>query len=159
MRAAPAAGYHVAQLTVARMLAPLEDPQMAGFVARLDEVNAVADASPGFVWRLQTPDGDATAVGIDDDPTILVNLSVWSSIEALREYVYGGNHLAVLRRKRDWFGPYGGPHLVLWWLPAGRFPTVVEAQQRLDRLTRDGPGPLAFTITRPFPPPGDKLAV
>ncbi len=143
----------LAQLNVARLLEPLDSPRLAGFVAALDEVNAVADAAPGFVWRLQTESGNATDVrpwGED----VIVNMSVWASVEALRDYVYGPEHAAVLRLRREWFAVLGTPHLVLWWVPAGHRPDLVEAGERLARLERDGPGPEAFTLRVPFPVPG-----
>ena len=140
---------HLAQLNVARLLEPLDSPRLAGFVAALDEVNAVADAAPGFVWRLQSELGNATDVrpwGED----VIVNMSVWASVEALREYVYGQDHAAVLRRRREWFAVLDTPHVVLWWVPQGHLPDLAEAGERLARLCRDGPGPEAFTLRVPF---------
>jgi len=142
----------LAQLNVARLLEPIDSPRLADFVAALDEVNAVADAAPGFVWRLQTESGNATDIrpwGED----VIVNMSVWESVEALRAYVYGPDHAAVLRRRRDWFSPLGSAHVVLWWVPRGHRPDLTEARDRLDRLGRDGPGPEAFTLRAPFPVP------
>jgi hypothetical protein len=141
------------------MRAPLHDPIMAGFVAQLAHINAVADASPGFVWRLQTEDGDATAVRAFDDERILVNMSLWESLEALHAYVYRSAHVGPLRERRQWFEPMEGPVLVLWWIEAGHVPTVLEAKQRLAVLAANGPTPEAFTFRQPFPPPGgDALA-
>jgi hypothetical protein len=143
----------LAQLNVARPLEPLGSARLAGFVAVLAEVNAVADAAAGFCWRLQTEDGDATALRPWGDD-LLVNLSVWSSPAALQDFVYGPAHLAVLRRRRDWFAVLGESHLVLWWVPVGHRPHLDEAGDRLARLRRDGPGPSAFTLRQTFPATG-----
>jgi heme-degrading monooxygenase HmoA len=143
---------HVAQLNIARLLAPIESPRLSGFVRRLDEVNAAADGAPGFVWRLQSESGNATDIRPWGDD-VIVNMSVWESVEALRAYVYAPEHLAVLRRRRDWFGVLGTPHLVLWYVEVGHRPDLEEARERLDLLERDGPGPLAFTLRAPFPVP------
>lgn len=148
-------GWHIAQLNVARMRAPIDDPLMADFVAQLETINALADRSPGFVWRLQTEDGDATGIRAFGDEPMLVNMSVWESVEALHAYVYRSAHLGVMRDRRRWFDPMAEPHLVLWWVRAGELPSVEEAVRRLRRLTDDGPGPRAFTFGKRFPPPGE----
>jgi hypothetical protein len=151
----------LAQLNVGRMLAPVDSPQIAGFVAELEPINRLADASPGFVWRLQTEQGNATDIRPTEDDLFLVNLSVWTSIEALRAFTYSTAHVEVLRRRREWFERLATAHLVLWWVPAGHRPTVEEALERLDLLRRDGPTPAAFTFRTPFEPdasrPGDPL--
>ena len=143
---------HVAQLNIARLLAPIESPKLSGFVRRLDEVNAVADSAPGFVWRLQSESGNATDIRPWGDD-VIVNMSVWESVEALRAYVFGPEHVAVLRRRREWFSLLGSPHVVLWYVQVGHVPDLDEARERLDRLERDGPGPEAFTLRAPFPVP------
>jgi hypothetical protein len=135
------------------MRAPLDDPLMEGFRSQLERINAVADRSPGFVWRLQTPDGDATAIRTFEDDRILFNMSVWESLEALHQYVYEGPHLGPLRDRREWFLPFEGPMLALWWIPAGHVPTVKEAKEKLEELGRIGPTAAAFTFRRPFPSP------
>jgi Domain of unknown function (DUF3291) len=144
---------HLAQFNVARLRAPLTDPSMSGFVAGLETINALADSSPGFVWRLaEGPDGDATTVR-PLDPDVIVTMSVWDSIESLRAFSYQSAHLDYLRRRRDWFQPHDFPaSLVLWWVPAGHTPTVEEACERLE-LVAAGPSPAAFTFRRTFPPP------
>jgi hypothetical protein len=143
----------LADYNVARMRGPLDDPVMAGFVEALDRINQLADASPGFVWRLQDDGGDATALR-PFGPEIMVNLSVWTSVEALRTYVYRSAHLDSLRRRTEWFHHDGLQHyLVLWWIPAGTLPTVEQAWDRLALLGRDGPGPDAFTLRQPYPAP------
>lgn len=150
--------HHLAQINVARMRAELEDPVMHGFESRLDEINALADKSPGFVWRLETDDGNATSLRVFDDALILVNLSVWSSIEALRDFVYGSTHVELLRGKKDWFHPPSGAHLALWWVAAGELPTLEDAKTRLALIDSAGPGPLAFTFARAFSPDGERLS-
>ena len=159
--AAPAAGrrHHLAQLNIGRIRAPLDTPSMAGFVAALEPINQLADASPGFVWRLQTPEGDATAIRMFDDEMLLVNMSVWESVEALRSFVYGRPHLEILRRRGEWFQRLTEAHLVLWWIPAGHLPTDEEARSRLELLRRRGPTPDAFTLREPFPAPDRQPAV
>lgn len=149
--------YHVAQLNIARPRASLDEPSMAGFVADLPRLNALADGAPGFVWRLQG-DGAPDATGLRPfGPDIMVNLSVWTSVVALRTYVYNSRHLDSLRRRQEWFTHDGlDHHLVLWWIPAGVIPTVEEAWERLELLGRDGPGARAFTLRHPFPPPLDE---
>ena len=149
------AGWHLAQINVARLRAPIDDPVIADFKANLDRINRLGDSSPGFVWRLQTEDGDATDFHpIDDDELIIVNLTVWESIEALADYVFRSEHRDFLRRRREWFERYGSAYLAMWWVPAGHLPTIDEAIDRLDRLERDGPTGDAFTFARRFAPPG-----
>ena len=146
------AEHHIAQLNVARFRLPLDDPSMAGFVAALDPLNAVADAAPGFVWRLQTEEGNATSIHAFDDDLLLINMSVWESVDALATYVYGPDHVAVMRRRREWAQSMEEAHLVLWWIPASAIPTIDEAIERLEQLRALGPSPLAFTFKRRFSP-------
>jgi uncharacterized protein DUF3291 len=147
------AAHHLAQVNLATLRAPLDAPELAGFVAQLEPINALADHSPGFVWRLQTEDGDATSIRAFDDRRIMVNLSVWESLKALRSFVYASRHLDVMRRRREWFHRMADAYMVLWWVPAGTIPTVAEARDRLELLSRNGPGPDAFTFRAPFPAP------
>ncbi len=147
--------YHLAQFNMGRMRGPIDSAIMEGFRSQLDRINAIADASPGFVWRLQTAEGNATAIRAYPDPLMAVNMSVWESLEALHEYVYKSPHVGPLRDRHDWFEPLTTPILVLWWIPAGHIPTVEEAIEKLEYLTAHGPGPSAFTFRRPFPPPGE----
>lgn len=147
-------GYELAQVNIALAREPLDAPLLADFVAALAPVNARADRAPGFVWRMATEDGDATAVrGFGDDPRLIINLSVWESLEALRDFVYGDPaHVAVLRRRREWFKRLD-LHTVLWWVPVGHRPTVTEAEQRLEYLRGHGPTPRAFTFRAHFDGP------
>jgi GNAT superfamily N-acetyltransferase len=139
-------------LNVARLRHPLEHPATAGFVDALVPVNALADSAPGFVWRLQTDDGDATSIRPFPDADVLVNLSVWQTIADLKAFAYAGEHLRVFRQRREWFDDHDDASLALWWVPAGSVPTVAEAAQRLAFLRRHGPTPYAFTFSHPFEP-------
>lgn len=145
--------FHLTQLNIARMRAPLDDPIMAEFVAGLERVNSLAERSPGFVWRLQTEEGDATALRVFDDEMIIVNMSVWESIDALREFVYRSDHVKVLRQQAKWFEPMQEASLVMWWINAGDLPTVEEAKARLEHLREHGPTERAFSFRKPFDPP------
>jgi len=153
--------YVLAQVNVGRLVAPVDSPLIADFVAALDSVNAVADAAPGFAWRMQTEDGNATAVrGFERDEGdapggIIINMSVWESVEALGAYVYGDAHRAVLRRRREWFLPMREAYTALWWIPRGHIPTVGEAEDRVRHLRAHGPTEHAFTLKEHFPPPND----
>ena len=145
--------FHLAQVNIALPRAPLDTPLLAEFIARLDPVNAAADHSPGFVWRLQTEDGDATGIRAFGDDRLIVNMSVWESLEALRSFVYSTRaHLDVLRRRRKWFENLAEMHLALWWIPAGQLPTVADAEERVALLRAAGPTPDAFTFRVHFPP-------
>lgn len=144
--------YHIAQINIARIKAPLDDPVMAGFVARLDEINALADNSPGFVWRLQAPEGNATYLRPYGDERIIVNMSVWETIDALKQYVYRGGHADVLRQRREWFEKFSGVYAALWWVPAGHLPGIDEAKKRLAHLDAHGPSQFAFTFKTVFQP-------
>jgi len=144
------AGFHLAQINVARALAPLDSPQLAGFVERLDDINALADRSPGFVWRLQSDSGNATDIQVSDDPQFIVNLSVWRDLDALFGYVYRSDHLQVMSQRRKWFEKPAGAFMALWWLPAGTLPSVEDGMARIALLDRQGPTPQAFTFKQPY---------
>ncbi|PYT18476.1 MAG: DUF3291 domain-containing protein [Acidobacteria bacterium] len=144
--------YHIAQVNIGRIKAPLDDQLMAGFVARLDEINALADNSPGFVWRLQTSEGNATYFRPYDDDRVLLNMSVWATIEALRHYVYHTAHVELLRQRQAWFEKFAGAFLALWWVPAGHIPSIDEAKKRLAWLDEHGPTQFAFTLKTVFQP-------
>jgi hypothetical protein len=145
--------FHLAQANIGRLRAPMDDPIMDGFRTQLDPINALADCSAGFVWRLQTEDGNATAIRPFPDERMAINMSVWESLETLQQYVYQSAHVGPLRDRKQWFEPIKGPILVLWWIPAGHIPTVGEAQERLRHLENHGPSPHAFTFRTPFPSP------
>jgi hypothetical protein len=145
--------WHLAELNVARAVADVDGPELAEFVAALAAINAVADAAPGFVWRLAGADTGAPAPADAGDPRLLLNLSVWSSAEALFDYVYKSAHTPLMLKRRQWFEKPTQAHLVLWWVPAGRRPTLAEALERLEQLRREGPSAGAFTFKQRFPPP------
>ncbi len=144
---------HLAQVNIALPLEPLTSDRLAGFVGALDEINALADAAPGFVWRLQTEDGDATAVQVLDDDRLLINMSVWTSLEALADFAYRSDHVRIMRQRREWFVPMAQAYQALWWVPAGHVPTVAEAEQRITHLREHGPTEHSFTFRSPFPDP------
>lgn len=144
--------YQLAQLNIAVMKAPLDSPVMADFVDNLDRINALADGAPGFVWRLQDEDGDATALRPFGDD-VLVNMSVWESIDALNAYVYRSDHVGVMRRRKEWFERMKEAYMVLWWIPAGHRPTAQEAAERLALLRQEGPTSNAFSFRNAFPSP------
>ena len=145
--------FHIAQVNIARMLAPLEDPSMAGFVDQLARINALADGTPGFVWRLADESGGAaTDIRAFEDERILVNMSVWESIEALYQFSYRGHHAGLLRDRGKWFEA-SSTRLALWWVPAGAVPSVDDAKRKLELLEAKGPTADAFTFRQQFPPP------
>jgi uncharacterized protein DUF3291 len=147
--------FHLAQVNAGRILAPLDSLRLADFVARLAEVNALADGFPGFVWRLRTEDDNATAIRVLDDPMTIVNMSVWTSVKALAEFTFRNTeHVAVLRGRRAWFARPTKAMSALWWIPAGSVPTVTDAEERILHLREHGPTPHAFTFRAPHPAPG-----
>lgn len=144
--------YELAQLNIAMMKEPLESPTMADFVANLDRINALAEASPGFVWRLQSEEGDATSIrplGAD----VLINISVWRDVDSLNNYVYRSEHVGFMRRRKEWFDRMREAHMVLWWVPRGHRPTTAEAVAKLELLRTAGPTQDAFTFRHAFPAP------
>ncbi|MFD4034700.1 DUF3291 domain-containing protein [Streptomyces sp. NPDC058637] len=147
--------FHLAQVNVGRILAPLDSPQLADFVAQLPEINAVADQAPGFVWRMVDEGGaDSTNLRPEhDDDMLLINCSVWESVEALRDYTYRSEHLRVLSRRREWFERLADFHHALWWVPSGHRPSVAEAMDRIALIRETGEGPGAFTFRAPHPAP------
>lgn len=151
--------YQLAQVNMARPLGPIGSAMMHEFVDKLDAVNAVADASPGFVWRLQTEEGNATSLHIYGDPNLLLNMSVWESADALRDFVQRTDaHRTLLGRRREWFSPMAEAYTALWWVPTGHRPTIEEAEARLSHLRARGPTSVAFTFRDAFPPPDPEQA-
>jgi hypothetical protein len=150
---------HLAQVNISRMKAPLDDPSMHAFVSRLAELNALADGSDGFVWRMQDGEGSGnTYLRAFDDDRIIVNMSVWESLEQLRAYTYSGPHAEILRQRRDWFEKFERVAVALWWIPVGHIPTLDEAKARLASLDERGPTPFAFTFKTLFPPDEPAIA-
>ncbi len=146
--------FHLAQVNVGRMRAAKGDAQVAGFYAELDRINALADAAPGFVWRLVGDGNDATDLRPGPDPLFLINMSTWTDADSLFDYVYRTAHTGVMAQRRDWLERFAGAYQALWWVPAGHRPTVDEALAKLWLLDRYGPSPQAFTFKARFPAPG-----
>ncbi|MFN8528936.1 MAG: DUF3291 domain-containing protein [Anaerolineae bacterium] len=142
----------IAQINVARRLAPLNDPVMAEFVAQLDKINALADISPGFVWRLKENLNDPTSIHVFEDEYILINMSVWESIDTLYQYAYYSAHADVFRKRSDWFSRLGKPNMALWWVPANHQPSELEGKTRLEHLQTHGASAYAFTFKERFDP-------
>lgn len=147
--------YRLAQVNIARMKGPLDSPVMAGFVARLDQINALADSSPGFVWRLQAPEGNSAYLRPYDDDRILINMSVWETLDHLRSFVYRSMHVELIRQRADWFEKFKGAYAALWWVPAGYLPGVDEAKKRIEFLEANGPTQFAFTFQKVYSPTED----
>jgi len=145
--------YHIAQINIGRILAPIEDPLMAEFVSQLAPINAIADTTSGFIWRLQTDNGDATSIRIYDDEMIAINMSVWESVDALREFAYKSQHAGVMRDRKRWFAKFDGPYMALWWIPAGHIPTPQEGKERLEYLRQHGETEYAFSFKKIFSQP------
>jgi hypothetical protein len=142
---------HLAQINVGRLLYAITDPRIADFVNNLDAINALAESSPGFVWRLKDDTNNATSITAYEDPSILMNMSVWESPEALYEYVYKTMHRRFVQRRKEWFQLFGAQYIALWWIDAGHLPTPNEGQRRLAHLERFGPTAHAFTFRKLFP--------
>jgi len=147
--------FHLAQLNIGRVLHPLDHPQMKEFLDGLAPINAVADRSPGFVWRLQTGEGNATGVRHpwSEDPFMFVNMSIWETAEDLQQFAFRSGHLEYLRKRAGWFEKMEQAHYVLWWVPAGHIPTLEEARERLDHYRVHGATPHAFWFRKLFPAP------
>jgi hypothetical protein len=144
--------FHLAQLNIARMLAPIDSPVMADFVANLDRINKVAENSNGFVWRLKDDSNNATSIRIFDDDFLIVNMSVWQSVDALFQYVYQSDHIEIFKRRAEWFEKMPEMHMVLWYVPEGSFPSVADAVERLTYLRSQGETPYAFSFRKRFSP-------
>jgi hypothetical protein len=150
--------WQLAQVNIGRLREPLDHPQLAAFVEALDPVNAVADRAPGFVWRLQTDEGNATSVegftwDAGESAGLIINMSVWTDVEHLTSFVLGDLHRAILRRRREFFQKMTEAYLACWWVPKGHRPSTDEAEQRIRHLRANGPTPFAFTLRHHFPPP------
>ena len=145
--------FQLAQINVAKAVAEMETEVMHGFVSRLEEINALADHAPGFVWRLQSEEGDATSISVFDDALLLVNISVWDSIESLKAFVYRSVHVELIQDREAWFSKMASAHQALWWIPAGHIPTEAEGKEKLEQIREHGPTQEAFTFGRPFPSP------
>lgn len=149
----PFEGYHLAQVNVGTATYPLDAPEMADFTRNLDKINGLGKVSPGFVWLLEGESGyGSTDVPWPNDPAMLVNMSVWESVDALRDFVFKSEHVEILRRRREFFVPLNEVFAALWWVPAGTLPTVADAHERVQHLAEHGPTEYAFTFQRLFAP-------
>jgi hypothetical protein len=144
--------FQLAQLNIAILKEPLGSPALADFVANLDRINALAEDSPGFLWRLKSDTGNATAFRPLGENTI-VNMSVWKNVESLQQYVYKSAHTSIMSRRKEWFERMTEAFMVLWWVPENHHPIIEEALARLEQLRQHGPTSNAFTFRRPFPAP------
>jgi len=144
--------FHLAQLNVGAILAPLDSPVMADFASNLDKINALAEASPGFIWRLKDDANNATSIQMFDDERVIVNMSVWETLEHLYQFAYKSMHAEFLKRRKEWFEKMGEMYYVLWYVPAGTVPGVMEARQRLEHLRAHGETPHAFSFSKRFGP-------
>ena len=142
--------YHLAQVNIAKMLAPIDSPVMADFVDNLERINQLADKSPGFIWRLKDDAGDATSIKVFADEFIIVNMSVWDSIEALFSFTYQSEHVEIFKRKKEWFHKLTDAHMALWHIPACHLPSTDEAKKRLGYIKMNGETPYAFTFRNKF---------
>jgi len=150
--------FELAQINIARLVAPIDHTQLAAFVALLDPINAIAESAPGFIWRLQTDDGNATAVqafewDAEGSAGVIVNMSVWTDVEHLAAFVFGDMHREVMRRRREWFHRMSEAYTACWWVPAGHRPTTADAEDRIRSLRANGPNSYAFTIRDNYPSP------
>lgn len=147
------AGFELAQINIARFRLPPEHVANRDFMDALDAVNAVAEASDGFIWRLTGDGNDATDIAVTDDPQIIANMSVWRDLDALAAFVYRDpDHLAIMRRRKEWFD-HIAIYQALWWVTAGHRPSVAEGMDRIATLAAHGPSPEAFTFKQPFAAP------
>lgn len=140
--------YHIAQLNLAKAKYPLDDPRMKGFVDLLETVNKEGENSPGFIWILKDETGTAVNFNLFNDPSLLINLTVWENLEELKAFIYNGNHAKAFMQRRDWFEPLGKEHLALWWVPEGHIPTLEEAKQKMEKLWAEGPSAEVFTFKK-----------
>ncbi|MEP6951748.1 MAG: DUF3291 domain-containing protein [Ginsengibacter sp.] len=142
--------FYLAQINIAKMLAPIDSPVMADFVANLDKINTFAENSAGFVWRLKDESNNAIAIKIFDDDFLIINMSAWENTQALFQFVYQSNHVEIFKRRKEWFEKMPEMHMALWYIPAGHLPTVAEAIERLNYLRNHGETPFSFSFKKRF---------
>ena len=144
--------YNLAQVNIAQMLAPIDDPVMSDFVNNLERINAIADDAEGFVWRLQGEADNALAIRAFEDNMLIINLSVWKDIDSLFNFTYNSDHISVLKRKKEWFDKMETMHMAFWYVPENHIPSPEEAKERLDYINKHGDTPYAFTFRAKFTP-------
>jgi Domain of unknown function (DUF3291) len=142
--------FYIAQINIAKMLAPIDSPVMAEFVANLNSINALAEKGEGYVWRLKDDSNNATSIKIFDDDFLIVNMSVWENIDALFQFVYKTEHVEIFKRRKEWFEKMPEMHMALWYIPAAHLPTVAEAIERLNYLRNNGETPFSFSFKKRF---------
>lgn len=141
---------HLAQLNIAKAKYALDAPEIKEFIDNLDPINQLAESSDGFIWRLKDESGDATNIQAFDDPNIIVNMSVWDSVDALKNFMFRTHHRDFLRRKKEWFHNIPEDSYVLWWVPVGHIPSIDEAIEKLEYLRKNGDTPQAFSFKSNF---------
>jgi len=144
--------FQLAQINIAKMLAPLDNPVMKDFVDNLDRINSLAESSDGFIWRLKDDSENATAVRIFDDDFLIVNMSVWKDIDSLHRFAYKSDHVEIFKRKKEWFEKMQEMHMAMWYIPKGHRPTVGEAEERLIHIRQYGDTQHAFSFKKRFMP-------
>jgi hypothetical protein len=148
---------NLAQVNIGKVVAPLDSKIMAGFTGHLDEINQLAEKAEGFVWRLKDDNNNATSIQVFDDPYMIVNMSVWQSIDALYTFVYQSAHADYLRKRKEWFEKLTDIHMVLWWIPKDHIPTCDEAIERLNHINTNGASPFAFNFKTKFTSEGVRM--
>ena len=142
--------WNLAQVNIARMLAPLDDPIMADFVNNLDRINKLAEETDGFVWRLVDETNNATSIKIFNDDFLIVNMSVWESLDHLFNFTYKTDHVEIFKRKKEWFTKLADAHLACWYVPNSYRPTIKDAEERLTYMNQYGITPYAFTFKKRY---------
>jgi hypothetical protein len=142
--------FHLAQINIAKAKAKMDSEIMKGFVERLDEINQIADQFAGFIWRLQTEDGDSTGIRAFSDPNLIINMSVLKDIKSLNSYVYKSAHVELIRDRQAWFNKMLESQIALWWVPVGHIPSIEEGKQKLDLLDKNRPNENVFTFAKTF---------
>jgi hypothetical protein len=153
----PDATFHLANVNIAHLVAPIDDPRIDGFVRELDAINAIAESSPGFIWRWAPPAGSPSDSAFDNDPTVIVNLSVWTTPATLLDFTYHSRHVEIYRQRAQWFRKVDLPTYCLWWIPRGHTPTTHEAHERLMHRRDHGVTKMAFSFPKLFPEPSNRI--
>ncbi len=145
--------YYLAQLNIAQARAPMDSPELADFVANIERINTLAERSDGFIWRMVDEEEQDTSALNHFGQNLLINLSLWRDVAALRAFVYDSEHISIMRRRKEWFIALPEAAMVLWWVPSDRRPSLTEAAAKLSLLRAEGPKPQAFSFRNAFPPP------
>jgi hypothetical protein len=143
---------YLAQVNIGKIIAPMDSPLMAGFADNLDRINALAESSEGFIWRLKDEANNATSIKVFDDDFIIINMSVWSNMDTLYKYVYQSAHTDYLKRRREWFEKMPEMHMALWYVPENHIPDTAEAVDKLNYIRKNGETPFAFGFKKKYSP-------